>query len=84
MDKEIEQGNKKVFNVSLVYTRLFQTSTSHALRSIVVYADNEDEALGCAMRLIEADGKLKDWQLYLKAIIEFTEFTQQSKITPSY
>jgi len=71
------------YSVSLVYTKQFSSTTSHALRSIILSANNEDEALGAAIRKIESDSSVKGWQLYLKCIIKIdTDYNPTKNKTP--
>lgn len=68
----------KIWVVSIVYSKQFETKISHALRSTVLYAKNKDEALGTGIRLTEEEFKEdQHWSLYLKAVVEVTEFVQE-------
>ena len=64
---------KKKWSVSLVYSKQFETKISHALRVIIINAENTDEALGTGIRLIEEEFKDQYWTLYLKTVIEVLE-----------
>ena len=72
---------EKSFSVSLVYSKQNDLRFSHALRSIALYAKNEDEALGAAIRLIEPEFKAEvdDWVLYMKCIVDITTFKTEEQ-----
>ena len=46
---------------------------NHALRSVVIYAENKDEALGTGIRLIGEEFEGQGWSIYLRAIVEVLE-----------
>ena len=63
----------KVYSVSIVYSRQIPNKIEHALRSVIIYSVDEDQAYGSAIRLTQAQLEGKDWMICLKTCLEVNE-----------
>jgi len=72
----------KVFAVSIVYTKQIATGYQHSIRSMILYANSNDEAIGTALRL--TDEEHNGWLVMLKTCIEVNEHFLESIKNPTH